>query len=131
MGVTLAAGDSLSWFRNTFAPDMGFEELLAGIKEVPSGSNGLLFTPYISGERTPHIDSSIRGGFNGIDTSHTRNHFMRAVVEGITFSLKESLEIIRNHGKQIDRIISIGGGAKNEDWLQIQADVFDAEISRS
>ncbi|OZT77550.1 xylulokinase [Salinicoccus roseus] len=128
MGVTLAAGDSLSWFKNTFAPDTGFEELLAGIRGVPAGANGLLFTPYISGERTPHIDSSIRGGFNGIDTSHTRDHFMRAVVEGITFSLKESLEIIRNHGKQIDRIISIGGGAKNAEWLQIQADVFNAEI---
>ncbi len=128
MGVTLAAGYSLSWFRDTFAKDTRFETLLEGLEDVPIGANGLLFTPYLVGERTPHADSSIRGSFIGMDASHKRIDFARAVIEGITFSLKESIEIFRKSGKTIDTIISIGGGAKNETWLQIQADVFNAKI---
>lgn len=128
MGVTLAAGNSLSWFRDAFAGGDSFEQLLDGLSEVPIGAGGLLFTPYIVGERTPHADSVIRGSFIGIDASHKRIHFARAVIEGITFSLRESLEIFRSQGKKIDTIISIGGGAKNEVWLQIQADIFQAKI---
>ncbi len=130
MGVTLAAGYSLSWFKDTFAKDEPFEALLEGIEDVPSGSNGLLFTPYIVGERTPHADSTIRGSFIGMDASHERKHFTHAVLEGITFSLHESIEIFRNSGKTIDTIISIGGGAKNETWLQMQADIFNARIEK-
>ncbi|MFJ7974515.1 xylulokinase [Peribacillus sp. NPDC096379] len=128
MGVTLAAGHSLSWFKDTFAEKESFELLLAGLKDVPIGSNGLLFTPYLVGERTPYADSNIRGSFIGIDTSHKRSDFARAVIEGITFSLNESIEIFRESGKTIDSIISIGGGAKNDTWLQIQADIFNATI---
>lgn len=128
MGVTLAAGYSLSWFKNTFARDEGYETLLEGIDQVPEGSNGLLFTPYIAGERTPHADSRIRGSFIGMDSSHQRIDFARAVVEGITFSLNESIEIFREAGKKIDKVISIGGGTKNDAWLQIQADIFNAKI---
>ncbi|MGA8941813.1 MAG: xylulokinase [Thermoactinomyces sp.] len=128
MGVTLAAGYSLSWFRNSFAGGTDFDELLADVDKVPIGSNGLLFTPYIVGERTPHVDASIRGSFIGIDSSHQRKHFVRAILEGITFSLNESVEIFREHGKKVDTIVSIGGGAKNEDWLQMQADIFNARI---
>ncbi|MCH1624614.1 xylulokinase [Ferdinandcohnia quinoae] len=130
MGVTLAAGYSLSWFKETFAKLDAFEQLLEDIDEVPVGSNGLLFTPYIVGERTPHADSNIRGSFIGIDAAHERKHFVRAVLEGITFSLNESIEIFRNSGKTIDSIVSIGGGAKNETWLQMQADIFNAKIER-
>ena len=130
MGVTLAAGYSLTWFKETFAPEESFDDLLADIKSVPAGANGLLFTPYITGERTPHADSAIRASFIGMDSSHERKHFARAVLEGITFSLNESIQIFRENGKQVDTIISIGGGAKNEDWLQIQADIFDAKIVR-
>lgn len=128
MGVTLAAGHSLTWFKDTFAKDENFNDLLADIDEIPVGSNGLLFTPYIVGERTPHVDAAIRGSFIGIDSSHQRKHFARAVLEGITFSLNESLEIFRENGKQVDTIISIGGGAKNETWLQMQADIFNAKV---
>lgn len=128
MGVTLAAGYSLSWFKDTFARDVSFDELLADVDEVPIGSNGLLFTPYIVGERTPHVDSNVRGSFIGMDGTHERKHFARAVLEGITFSLNESIEIFRQHGKEIDTIVSIGGGAKNEAWLQMQADTFNANI---
>ncbi len=130
MGVTLAAGYSLSWFKETFAKEEAFDQFLQGIDEVPAGSNGLLFTPYIVGERTPHADSNIRGSLIGIDAAHERKHFARAVLEGITFSMNESIEIFRNNGKTIDSIISIGGGAKNEAWLQMQADIFNAKIEK-
>ncbi|WP_394120116.1 xylulokinase [Planococcus donghaensis] len=130
MGVTLAAGYSLSWFKETFAPEASFDELLSGVHDVPAGSNGLLFTPYLVGERTPHADASIRGSFIGMDGTHRRSDFARAVLEGITFSLNESISIFRESGKTIDTIVSIGGGAQNEDWLQMQADVFDAKIVR-
>ncbi|MDM5329495.1 xylulokinase [Neobacillus sp. CF12] len=130
MGVTLAAGYSLSWFKDTFAKEEAFELFLEGVDEIHAGSNGLLFTPYIVGERTPHADSTIRGSFIGVDAAHERKHFARAVLEGITFSLNESIEIFRSSGKTIDSIISIGGGAKNETWLQMQADIFDAKIEK-
>lgn len=130
MGVTLAAGYSLSWFKEVFASDESFDDLLADVGSVPVGSNGLLFTPYIVGERTPHADSAIRASFIGMDSSHERKDFVRAVLEGITFSLNESIQIFRDNGKTIDTIVSIGGGAKNKDWLQMQADIFDAKIIR-
>ncbi|MTW84446.1 xylulokinase [Virgibacillus dakarensis] len=128
MGVTLAAGHSLTWFKDVFAEDMTFDELLADVESVPAGSNGLLFTPYLAGERTPHADAFIRASFIGMDSSHERKDFVRAVLEGITFSLNESIAIFRENGKKIDTIVSTGGGAKNESWLQIQADIFDAKI---
>lgn len=128
MGVTLAAGHSLTWFKETFAKELSFDQLLEGISSIPAGSRGLLYTPYISGERTPHPDADIRGSFIGMDASHTLQHFARAVLEGITFSLRESIEIIRDSGKEINEVIAIGGGAKNETWLQMQADIFNASV---
>lgn len=130
MGVTLAAGHSLTWFKNTFATDKSFEELLANIDSIEPGSKGLLFAPYIVGERTPYTDGKIRGSFIGMDTTHTLDHFARAVLEGITFSLKDSqylMETIAN--KKFERIISVGGGSKNNNWLQIQADIFNTPIT--
>ncbi|PKG25605.1 xylulokinase [Niallia nealsonii] len=128
MGVTLAAGHSLSWFKDNFAQHENFENLLNDVNLVPIGANGLLFTPYLAGERTPYADANIRGSFIGMDASHKRSDFVRAVLEGITFSLNESIEIFRENGKKIDTVISIGGGAKNETWLQMQADIFNARI---
>ncbi|BCB02518.1 xylulokinase [Bacillus sp. KH172YL63] len=128
MGVTLAAGDSLSWFKEVSGKDESFEEWMSDVGRVPAGSNGLLFTPYVSGERTPHADAAIRASFIGMDRSHERKDFIRAVMEGITFSLNESLAIFRGNGKEINTIVSIGGGTKNEEWLQMQADIFNAKI---
>ena len=128
MGVTLAAGYSLTWFKNTFAKGESFNELLNGIDQIRPGANGLLFTPYIVGERTPHPDAVIRGSFIGIDGSHERIHFARAVMEGITFSLNESVHLFREAGKTVDTIVSIGGGAQNPVWLQMQADIFNADV---
>jgi xylulokinase len=128
MGVTLSAGYSLSWFKETFAKEESFDEFLHGVAQIPAGSRGLLFTPYLFGERSPHADSTIRGSFIGVDSSHQRSDFVRAVIEGITFSLHESIEWFRKEGKTVDTIVSIGGGAKNPVWLQIQADIFNAKI---
>lgn len=128
MGVTLSAGHSLSWFKETFASNLSFDTLLKDVGDVPIGSNGLLFTPYLVGERTPHADATIRGSFIGMDSTHRLSDFARSVLEGITFSLHESIEIFRANGKQIDIIYSIGGGAKNPNWLQMQADIFNAKI---
>ncbi|MFS0750161.1 xylulokinase [Oceanobacillus sp. 1P07AA] len=130
MGVTLAAGHSLSWFKETFANDISFDELVQEASSVEPGAEGLLFTPYINGERTPHVDANIRGSFIGIDASHKRHHFTRAVLEGITFSLQESVNILRESGKQIETITSVGGGAKSDLWLQMQADIFQAKVIR-
>ena len=129
MGVTLAAGHSLNWFKETFAPKESFEELFSDIDKIPAGSDGLLFAPYIVGERTPYADSKVRGSFTRIDTTHTRAHFARAVLEGITFSLRDSMELMSElTAKKFDKILSVGGGSKNKDWLQMQADIFDTEI---
>lgn len=129
MGVTLAAGNSLDWFKNTFAKNMSYNDLLDQISEISPGANGLLFTPYIVGERTPYVDSDIRGSFIGIDTSHRLEHFARAVLEGITFSLRQSQELMTEiTDRQFDRIISVGGGARNQDWLEMQANIFDTPV---
>ena len=131
MGVTLAAGNSLSWFKETFAKGISFEDMLKDVYQIAPGSDGLMFTPYIAGERTPHIDSQVRGSFIGIDTKHTFDHFARAVMEGITFSLKDSQMIMEQaKQKKFKKLISVGGGAKNPDWMQMQADIFDAEMIR-
>ncbi|MHC5248642.1 xylulokinase [Enterococcus sp. LJL90] len=130
MGVTLAAGHSLSWFKEVFAAGLSFDELLKGVHDVPVGAAGLLFTPYISGERTPHVDGKIRGSFIGMDDQHTFNYFTRAVLEGITFSLKDSQVLMEEVARRkFEKIISVGGGAKNADWLQMQADIFNAEVT--
>ncbi|WP_239253452.1 xylulokinase [Listeria ilorinensis] len=129
MGVTLAAGYSLSWFKEQFAKEATYEELLADIGEIAPGAEGLLFAPYIVGERTPYPDSQIRGSFIGIDGRHTRSHFTKAVLEGITFSLRDSMELMKRYADaHFSEIISVGGGAKNEDWLQMQADIFNVPI---
>ncbi|WP_102272518.1 xylulokinase [Cytobacillus massiliigabonensis] len=128
MGVTLAAGQSLTWFKNTFAENETFNQLIEGIDEIPVGSDGLIFTPYLFGERTPYPDAIIRGSFIGMNGAHHRSHFVRAVMEGVTFSLNESISLFRQKGKRVDTIISVGGGAKNDSWLQMQADIFNARI---
>ena len=129
MGVTLAAGKSLDWLKSTFAKDLSYDEFLSGIENVRAGSDGLIFTPYIQGERTPYNDSSIRGSFVGMDISHKLDNFVRAVLEGITYSLKDSLVIIDGDGlNPVDTMVSVGGGAKNKTWLQMQADIFNKNI---
>lgn len=129
MGVTLAAGNSLEWFKQTFANELSFDELLKDVATVKPGSAGLLFTPYIVGERTPYVDSQIRGSFIGMDACHQLKHFTRSVLEGITFSLKDCQCAIESVTKRkVTKIVSVGGGAKNSEWLQMQADIFERPV---
>lgn len=129
MGVTLAAGQSLTWYKDTFDAEDSFDQLIAEAETSDIGGNGLLFTPYIMGERTPHVDSQIRGSFLGMDAGQRRADFTRAVLEGITFSLKDSQTLMQKIAKKEFReVISVGGGAKSALWLQIQADIFNTKI---
>jgi xylulokinase len=129
MGVMLSAAGSLRWYRDTFAPKMGYDELVSAAGEVPAGSEGLLFMPYLTGERTPYPDPLARGGFVGLTVRHTFPHFTRAVLEGVAFGLRDSFELIKGVGlKKITQVRITGGGAKNPLWRQIIADVLDTSI---
>ncbi|KRK95618.1 xylulose kinase [Levilactobacillus acidifarinae DSM 19394] len=128
MGVTLAAGYSLSWFKKTFAPAEDFNDVVASAGKSTVGANGLLYTPYIVGERAPYADANIRGSFTGIDGIHQRYDFVRAVLEGIIFSFRDLFDIYEENGGDFDTVVSIGGGAKSPLWLQIQADIFNRKV---
>lgn len=129
MGVMLSAAGSLQWYRDTLAPNMSFDELLREAESVPAGSEGLLFLPYLSGERTPHPDPLARGAFIGLTLRHSRGHMTRAVLEGVAFGLKDSFTLIRNAGlEQISQVRASGGGTKGALWRQILADVLESEL---
>lgn len=128
MGVTLSAGYSLAWFKNAFSKDEEFAEMISDASRSPIGSFGLLFTPYLVGERTPYNDAKIRGTFIGIDGLHRKRDFVRSVMEGITFSINETVHIFRKYGNSIKSVVSIGGGAKSDLWLQMQADIFNSQV---
>ena len=129
MGVMLSAAGSLQWYRDTLAPEMSFDELLQEAESVPAGSEGLLFLPYLSGERTPHPDPLARGAFIGLTLRHSRGHMTRAVLEGVAFGLKDSFNLIRNAGlEQISQVRASGGGTKGALWRQILADVLESEL---
>src|SRR5207253_2300810 len=97
--------------------------------KTPVGADGLFFLPYLSGERTPHADPNARGCFIGLNTSHTRGHLVRAVMEGVTYSLRDGLEIIRELGVPVKQIRASGGGSRSPFWRQIQADVFGQKVA--
>lgn len=129
MGVMLSAAGSLQWYRDTLAPGVSFDQLLAPAAEVPAGCEGLLFLPYLTGERTPHPDPLARAAFVGLTLRHTQAHISRAVLEGVAFGLKDSFELIKTAGKvQVRQVRVSGGGARSLLWRQIFADVFDAEL---
>ena len=129
MGVTLMAGGAFRWYRDTFTNENGYEQLTEEAATVPPGSEGLFFLPYLNGERTPHRSASARGSFVGATIRHKRKHFSRAVLEGITFAMRDSLEIIRHLGIPIRQIRVTGGGAKSRFWRQLQADVYGSEVA--
>ncbi|GAB5491074.1 MAG: xylulokinase [Phototrophicaceae bacterium] len=129
MGVMLSAAGSLQWYRDTIAPDIDFDTLLAETQEIPAGSEGLLFMPYLTGERTPHPDPLARGAFIGLTSRHTRAHMTRAVLEGVAFGLKDMFTLIDNVGLPDTFEVRIsGGGAKSPIWQQIIADIFGAAL---
>lgn len=139
MGVMLMAGGSLRWFRDTFASDERhaaasrgvdpYEVICERAAAVEPGAGGLLFLPYLQGERTPHADPLARGAFVGIGLEHGSAHFARAVLEGVAFGLKDSLDIFRSLGVKPAEIRATGGGARSALWRSILADVLDTPIA--
>jgi xylulokinase len=129
MGVVLSAAGSLQWYRDTLAPGVPFDELLKPAEAVPAGSEGLLFLPYLTGERTPHPDPVARGAFVGLTLRHTQAHMTRAVLEGVAFGLRDSFELIKAAGNMDARQVRIsGGGARSPLWRQILADLLGAQL---
>jgi xylulokinase len=129
MGVMLSAAGSLRWHRDTFAPGMDYDTLLKPAADVPAGSDGLFFLPYLSGERTPHPDPLARAAFVGLTVRHGFPHLTRAVLEGVSFGLRDSFELMKNAGlENITQVRVTGGGTRSPLWRQILADVFGAEI---
>jgi xylulokinase len=130
MSVMLSAAGSLRWFRDTFAPEVAFGDLVAPAGDVPAGSGGLLFLPYLSGERSPHPDPLARGAFVGLTLGHDRRHLTRAVLEGVAFGLRDGLDLMVAAGLPAPaQIRASGGGLASPLWRQILADVLDAEIA--
>jgi len=138
MGVNLSAGGSLQWFRNALCQadvDLAkrkktevYDVLTAEAAAAEAGCHGLFFLPYLSGERTPHADPDARGCFIGLTLAHSRGHLIRAVMEGVTYSMRDSLEIIEGLGVPVKQIRASGGGSRSPLWRQIQADVFGRKV---
>jgi len=129
MGVMLSAAGSLRWHRDTFASGMDYDSLLEPAADISSGSDGLFFLPYLTGERTPHPDPLARGAFVGLTVRHSFSHLTRAVLEGVSFGLRDSFELMKISGlEDISQVRVTGGGARSPLWRQILADVLKAEI---
>ncbi|MGD9049291.1 MAG: xylulokinase [Anaerolineae bacterium] len=129
MGVMLSAAGSLRWYRDALAPGVAFDALLAPAADVPPGCEGLLFLPYLMGERTPYPDPLARGAFVGLTVRHGQAHMTRAVLEGVAFGLRDSFELMKGVGlAKIRQVRVSGGGAKSPLWRQILANVLDVEL---
>jgi xylulokinase len=138
MGVTLSAGGSFRWFRDALGhaeKDIArlsgidpYEILTAEADNAPAGCEGLLFLPYLTGERTPYPDPNARGSFVGLTLRHDKRHMVRSVMEGVAYSLRDCLELFRDLGIPVQQVRAVGGGARSQVWRQILADVFGSEI---
>ena len=138
MGVTQAAGLSLKWFRDNFCSD----EMVAAkgldkdpyylmdkqAERIPIGAERLLYLPYLMGERTPHLDPNCRGAFIGLSAMHTRQHMLRAVMEGVVYSQRDSVEVLRGMGVKINDMLACGGGGTSPLWRQMLADVYGCPV---
>jgi xylulokinase len=128
MGVTQAAGLSLRWLREMFGlkdhGDDAYELMTREAAAIEPGADGVLWTPYLMGERTPHLDPNIRAALVGLAANHTRGHIIRAVLEGVAFSLRDSFTIFNELNVPVQRVRLGGGGARSALWRQIQADVY-------
>jgi xylulokinase len=139
MGVILSAGGSLQWFQDALCSaasksggrkaTCSFDDLVLEAAATPPGAEGLQFLPYLAGERTPHLDPNARGALIGLTLAHGRGHVVRAILEGVTYALRDSLAIIEDLGVPVKQVRAGGGGAKNPFWRQMQADVFGKAVS--
>jgi xylulokinase len=129
MGVTLSAAGSLQWYRDTLAPGEPFDALVREAEGAPAGSEGLLFLPYLSGERTPYPDPLARGSFVGLTVRHRRAHLTRAVLEGVAFSMRDCFGLLKGAGLgEVTQVRVAGGGAKSPLWRKICASALGAEL---
>src|SRR5207249_5943786 len=128
MGVTQAAGLSLRWFRDQLAAGASYDQLTAEAMRVPPGAGGVLWAPYLMGERTPHLDPNARAALIGLTASHTRGHVVRAILEGVAFSLRDSFTLFSEMGVPVRKARLGGGGARSSLWRQVQADVYGHEL---
>jgi xylulokinase len=131
MGVMLSAAGSLQWYRDTLAPGVSFDALLEEAATAPAGCDGLLFLPYLSGERTPYADPLARGAFVGLTLRHRRAHLTRAVLEGVAFGLRDCFDLMREAGLgDVGEVRVSGGGARSALWTSILASVLETELVR-
>jgi xylulokinase len=138
LGVTLSAGGSLKWYKENFNIQPSLKEKNPGLseyalmdiqaKKINPGSDGLIFLPYLLGERAPYADPSARGTFFGISYMHRQDHFSRSIMEGVAFSQYDCFKLIKKMGIDAKEIIVFGGGSKSDVWRQIIADVFNRKV---
>jgi len=131
MGVTLSAGGSLRWWRQVIGSRLNYVAMGELAEQAPPGSEGLLFLPYLTGERTPHLDPHARGAFVGLTLRHSLPHLTRAVMEGVTYSLGDCLDLMAGLGVPLNEVRATGGGARSPIWRQLQADVFGLPVHRT
>jgi xylulokinase len=131
MGVMLSAAGSLQWLRDALAPGESFAALVAAAERWPPGAEGLVFLPYLAGERSPHVDPGARGAFVGLSLRHDRGALVRAVLEGVAYGLRDSLELLRSLGVEPGSARASGGGARSDLWLRIVASVLDIPLERT
>lgn len=129
MGVTQGAGLSLQWFRNQFAPGAEYDSLTAEAATAPPLSHGLYWLPYLMGERTPHLDSIARGAWLGLTAKHNRADLLRAILEGVSYSMRDCLQILENMNVEVRGVRASGGGARSPFWRQMLADILGVSIA--
>ena len=132
LGVTLAAAGSLRWYRDTLAAGRSYDQLLESAASSTTGANGVTFVPYLAGERTPHMRADLRGSFHGLSLATTEADMVRAVIEGVSFSLRDALDVMRPlfGDAAPTRFLATGGGAVDDLWLETIATLFDSEVAR-
>lgn len=130
LGIMQTAGESLKWFKNAFDQDLDnvYQNYNQQAEQISEGSGGLIFLPYLMGERTPYWDSDARGVFFGLNLKHQKYHFVRAIMEGVSFAFKNNLEAIESLGVKVDNLRLLGGGAKSKVWKEILAGILNRKI---
>jgi xylulokinase len=128
MGVTQGAGLILQWFRNQLSPSSDYDVLMHEAAQSPVGAQGLFWLPYLMGERTPHLDPIARGGWIGLTAKHTRADLIRALIEGVSYSQRDCLDIIQQLGVAVHSVRVSGGGGKSAFWRQVLASILEKPI---
>jgi xylulokinase len=129
--ATLSAGLSLRWLKDQIMHLDAYGTMADAAVSIPAGAEGLIFQPYLAGERTPHMDPEIRGSFAGLTRRHSRPHMIRAVMEGVIFAMRQGMDLMLDLGVPIERVLASGGGVRHPLWLQLQADIFNRPIHRT